>query len=73
VTRDYVFTIYVRDEAFSVSSDTLIDMGYKVFYKKDCLVELRSDIGSNYVYCEPIKLVDNSLEHTPVANVSLLN
>jgi zona occludens toxin len=46
----------VGEEAFSMNSDSLIDMGYKVFYKKPCLVELRSDIGSNYVYCEPKRL-----------------
>ena len=73
VSRDYIFTVYIRDEAFSVNSDTLTDMGYKIFYKKNCLVELRSDIGSNYVYCEPDKLLDNAIEHRPVANVSLLN
>lgn len=56
ISRDYVFTLYVGEEAFSMNSDSLIDMGYKVFYKKPCLVELRSDIGSNYVYCEPKRL-----------------
>jgi zona occludens toxin len=73
VSRDYVFTLYVRDEPFSVSSDSLKDMGYKVFYKKPCLVELRSDIGSNYVYCEPSKLIDDSIKQNPAAQVSLLN
>jgi len=73
VSRDYVFTIYVHDEAFSVNSESLIDMGYKVFYKKPCLVELRSDIGSNYVYCEPEKLINKIEEQNAVANVSLLN
>lgn len=73
VSRDYVFTIYVHDEAFSVNSESFIDMGYKVFYKKPYLVELRSDIGSNYVYCEPEKIASNSTEQSSLHSVSLLN
>ena len=73
VSRDYVFTLYVHDKPFSVSSDSLLDMGYKVFYKKPCLVELRSDIGSNYVYCELDELKDDSVDSGAVTEVSLLN
>lgn len=53
ITRDYVFTVYINGEELNVGSESLIAMGYRIFYKSDCLLELRSDKHSNYVYCEP--------------------
>tara|TARA_R110002167_G_scaffold231963_2_gene437177 strand:+ start:14497 stop:15876 length:1380 start_codon:yes stop_codon:yes gene_type:complete len=55
LSRDYVFTLHIDDEVFNIDGQSLIDMGYKVFYKSSCLVELRDDVGSNYVTCEPRK------------------
>jgi zona occludens toxin len=55
VTRDYVFTAYIDGEVLNVGSESLIAMGYKIFFNSDCLVELRSNNHSNYVYCEPTK------------------
>ncbi|NQZ24502.1 MAG: zonular occludens toxin [Colwellia sp.] len=72
VSRDFVFTVYRGEDVFSMSSDSLIDMGYKVFYKANCLVELRSDIGSNYLYCEPNKVNDDTESDKSSFEVSLL-
>ncbi len=55
ISRDYVFTVYIQDEVLNVGSESLLSMGYKIFYKSDCLLELRSDKHSNYIYCEPTK------------------
>ena len=74
VARDYVFTLYVGSDVLNVNSESLISMGYKIFYKSDCLLELRSDKHSNYVYCEPTKPnfdYDNSTDRLPV-EMSLL-
>ena len=74
VARDYVFTLYVGSDVLNVNSESLISMGYKIFYKSDCLLELRSDKHSNYVYCEPTKPnldYDNSSDRLPV-EMSLL-
>ncbi|ALO33557.1 hypothetical protein CMT41_01645 [Colwellia sp. MT41] len=54
VTRDYVFTVYIDGEELNVGSESLIAMGYRIFYKSDCLLELRSDKHSNYVYCSQL-------------------
>ena len=40
-------------EVLNVGSDSLIAMGYRIFSKSDCLLELRSNKHSNYIYCEP--------------------
>ena len=74
VNRDYVFTVYINDEVLNVGSESLISMGYKIFYKSDCLLELRSNKHSNYIYCEPIKRSTQPQDYSaesPV-NVSLL-
>ena len=55
ITRDYVFTVYINDDVLNVGSETLFAIGYKIFYKSDCLVELRSDKYSHFLYCEPVK------------------
>jgi zona occludens toxin len=68
VTRDYVFTVYVGEEVLNVGSESLNAMGYKIFYKSDCLLELRSDRHSNYIYCEPTRpnqFVSNSENGKP--------
>jgi zona occludens toxin len=56
VSRDYVFTVYLNGEVLNVGSESLFSMGYRIFYKNDCLLELRSDKHSNYIYCEPQKV-----------------
>ena len=53
VHRDYVFTVYIGGEVLNVGSESLLSMGYKIFFKSDCLLELRSNKHSNYIYCEP--------------------
>lgn len=53
ITRDYLFNAKSEQQTFSLSSDQLIDMGYQVFYKNDCLVELRNNEFSHYIYCQP--------------------
>jgi zona occludens toxin len=70
VFRDYVFTLYVGGEAFSTNSEVLKSMGYKIFYKSDCMVELRSDVSSNYVYCEPER-VESQVEEGNSSPVSV--
>jgi zona occludens toxin len=55
VTRDYIFTVYIDGEELSIGSESIIAMGYKIFYKSDCLLELRSNKHSNYIYCEPTR------------------
>jgi zona occludens toxin len=76
VNRDYVFTLHIGEDVFSINSESLIGMGYKIFYKSSCLVELRSDVGSNYIYCEPKRLdspvASNDIDGHAVKEVSLL-
>jgi zona occludens toxin len=55
VKRHYLFNLVVEGSKRFISSDDLYQLGYKVFYKSDCLVELRSDTSSNFVYCELIE------------------
>jgi zona occludens toxin len=62
LSRDYVFSVYIDGDSLSVSSDTLLSMGYKIFYKSECLLELRSDKHSNYIYCEPTKPSDVDMD-----------
>ena len=71
IRRDYVFNLYINDEVFFVSGDVLKDIGFKIFYKNSCLVELRSDVGSNYIFCEPVKLDNSTINNSPT-DVSLL-
>lgn len=76
LTRDYVFTIYMDDEVLNVGSESLTSMGYKIFYKSDCLLELRSNDHSNYVYCEPSRPLqstnDNGRKSDSAVEMSLL-
>ena len=53
---------------------TLGDMGYQIFYKSPCLVELRSDVRSHYLYCEPtkIELPQINTVDSPAVSLSLL-
>lgn len=51
--RDYIFNATSEERHFSLSSEQLINMGYQLFYKNDCLVELRNDEYSHYIYCQP--------------------
>jgi len=55
---DFIFNLYIDDEVFSVSDEELKKIGFKVFYKNECLTELRNDVRSYYVYCEPRKNLD---------------
>lgn len=69
VRRDYVFNIYINNEEFSVNSDDLLDIGYKIFYKKPCLVELRNSSYSHFVYCQPRKFnspIHSNIDEKPV-------
>ncbi|WP_159821462.1 zonular occludens toxin family protein [Colwellia sp. 20A7] len=66
VSRDYVFTVDVKGERMTVSSDILLSMGYKIFYKSSCMVELRGDDVSTYVYCEPRKSEKQNIESESV-------
>ena len=52
VKRHYLFNLEIEGSKRSISSDDLYLLGYKLFYKTDCLVELRSETTSNFVYCE---------------------
>jgi zona occludens toxin len=55
IKRDYVFTIYIDNDVLNVGSETVLAMNYKIFYISDCLIELRADDISSYIYCEPTK------------------
>jgi len=55
VARDYIFTVYIDGEELNVGFESILAMGYKIFYKSDCLLELRSNKHSNYIYCEPTR------------------
>ena len=76
ISRDYVFTLYVGEDIFNIDGGSLIGMGYKIFYKSSCLVELRSDVTSHYLYCEPRRLnltvSSNDIDAHAVKEVSLL-
>jgi zona occludens toxin len=76
VSRDYVFTLYVGEDIFNIDGGSLIGMGYKIFYKNTCLVELRSDVTSHYLYCEPRRLnlavSSNGIDARAVTDVSLV-
>lgn len=78
LSRDYVFTLHIGDDIFNIDGDSLLGMGYKIFYKSSCLVELRDDVGSKYVICEPRKVqlatVDNNsaIDGRAVKEVSIL-
>ncbi|PHR81625.1 MAG: zonular occludens toxin [Colwellia sp.] len=51
--RDYLFNAKNDTHTFSLSSEQLLNMGYQLFYKNDCLIELRNNEYSHYIYCEP--------------------
>ncbi|XPF92671.1 zonular occludens toxin family protein [Colwellia sp. RE-S-Sl-9] len=74
VERDYVFTMYSGEQQFTVDSDFFKKMGYKIFYKSECLLELRYESVSNYIFCEPNKIEthDDGLQQTAAPNVSLI-
>lgn len=63
ITRDYVFTVYIDGEVLNVGSESIVSMGYKIFYNSDCLIELRSNNHSNYIYCEPLRLDEVSNDY----------
>lgn len=69
VTRDYVFTVYIDDEILNVGSETIISMGYKIFFKSHCMVELRADDVSTYIYCEPSR--NNQIKESDDKGVSV--
>jgi len=71
VSRDYVFTVEVDGQRMSVSSDILLSMNYKIFYKSSCMVELRADDVSSYIYCEPIKNESSIINAESKPSVSL--
>jgi len=66
IKRHYIFNLLVDGYRHSITSDDLYSLGYKVFYKSDCLVELRAEHSSNFVYCELKKR-----DETPVQNDEL--
>ncbi|NQY64933.1 MAG: zonular occludens toxin, partial [Alteromonadaceae bacterium] len=74
VSRSYAFVMIINDEQYSINSMTLGDMGYQIFYKSPCLVELRSDVRSHYLYCEPskIELPQLNTVDSPAVSLSLL-
>jgi zona occludens toxin len=72
LSRDYVFTLDIKGERMSVSSDILLSMNYKIFYKSPCMVELRADDVSSYIYCEPNRESDiSTLANNEKTEVSL--
>lgn len=70
VTRDYIFTLLTHDnKKLAVNSDLFIALDYKIFYKTDCLIEMRSPKSSFLVMCDYSKMdhvdeseTDNSFE-----------
>ena len=71
VHRDYVFTVYIDGEELNVGSESLIAMGYKILFKSDCLLELRSNKHSNYIYCEPSRPNEAFNERTDSSAVEM--
>lgn len=51
--RDYLFNAKSDTHTFTLSSEQLLNMGYQLFYKNDCLIELRNNEFSHYIYCQP--------------------
>lgn len=74
IQRYYVFTMYSGADEFTVNSDFFYEMGFKIFYKSDCLLELRYESMSDYIYCEPAKIenMQQDIDSTNVVDVSLL-
>ena len=72
VARDYVFTVYIGDDILNVGSESLLSMGYQIFYKSNCLVELRTNEHSSYIYCEPTKSLEPFNSSHSVTDISLL-
>lgn len=52
-TTDYIFNAIGEERNFSIRSTDLLSMGYQLFHKNDCLVELRNNEFSHYIYCQP--------------------
>lgn len=71
VARDYIFTIYIDNEVLNVGSESLIAMGYKIFYRSECLIELRTDKHSNYIYCEPTRPSEPSFNDSGSSPIDL--
>ena len=74
VSRSYAFTMIINDEPYSINSMTLKEMGYHILYKSACLVELRSDVRSHYIYCEPSKseVPQSNVGESPAVEMSIL-
>ena len=74
VSRSYAFVMFINDEQYSINSMTLKEMGYHIYFKSPCLVELRSDVRSHYIYCQPskIELPQLNTNDSPAVSLSLL-
>lgn len=70
VKRDLFFNLKVGDSFVSMASDELIELGYELEYKSDCLVYVRTSKKMIPALCEPVK-IKNQIQ--PSESKSLLS
>jgi len=55
VTAEYVFSVHIGTDEFSVNSSDLVVMGYRISFKSDSVVSLSDGVNSRLVFFAPVK------------------